>query len=119
MVLLQNALMDISEDELAALGDEDSSATAPGTRKDTSLTELQSFVDLVYTHGRSVTALQWLPHRKVHKSTHWVPGILVFDLLFCIFFFFCSVSIRRLSCAGSHCNGMQGSIVSLITVPGG
>lgn len=79
--------MDISEDELATLGDEDSAATAPGTRKDTSLTELQSFVDLVYTPGRSVTALQWLPHRKVHKSTHWVTGLLVFNMLFCILFF--------------------------------
>ncbi len=65
LVLLQNTLIDISEDELAALGDDDSAPTAPDTRKDSSLSELQSFVDLVYTHGRSVTSLQWLPHRKV------------------------------------------------------
>ena len=64
-MLLQNSMLDIKEDELAVLGDEDSAVTAPGTKKETSLTELQSFVDLMYTHGRSVTSLQWLLHRKV------------------------------------------------------
>ena len=58
-------MLDIKGDELAVLGDENSAVTAPGTKKETSLTELQSFVDLMYTHGRSVTSLQWLPHRKV------------------------------------------------------
>ncbi|CAL8465448.1 g4984 [Coccomyxa elongata] len=64
LVLLQNAMLDIKEDELAGLGDDDTAVTVPGTKKDTSLVELQSFVDLLYTHGRSVTDLQWLPHRK-------------------------------------------------------
>lgn len=67
--MLQNALLDINEDELAALGDEESAPPVTDTRTDTSLTELQSFVDLLYTHGRSVTALQWLPHRVVQTRT--------------------------------------------------
>lgn len=65
MVLLQNSMLDIKEDELEGLGDDETAVTVPGTKKETSLIELKSFVDLLYTHGRSVTALQWLPQRKV------------------------------------------------------
>jgi hypothetical protein len=63
-VLLQNAHLDVFEDELAALGEDEGPATAAG-RPETTLSELQSFVDLSYSHGRAVTRLQWLPQRRV------------------------------------------------------
>jgi hypothetical protein len=63
VVLLQNALFDLSKDELATLGVDDLQTASQ--QSESSLTELQSFVDLTYSHGRCVTAIQWLPHRQV------------------------------------------------------
>ncbi|KAK9826349.1 hypothetical protein WJX81_000804 [Elliptochloris bilobata] len=59
--LAENAAVNILEDDLAALADEDGPS---GGRAKASLSELQSFTDLAYSKGRSVAALQWLPHRK-------------------------------------------------------
>lgn len=63
-VLLQNTYINIVEDELARLGDDDGPAAGQG-RGEAALAELQSFVDLARSHGRAVTAIQWLPQRKV------------------------------------------------------
>lgn len=66
-MLLQNAHLDVFEDELAALG-EDEGPTTAAERQETTLSELQSFVDLSYSHGRAVTRLQWLPQRRVCRG---------------------------------------------------
>lgn len=78
-VLLQNALLDIARDELATLGDDDPQTS--GQQTDSTLTELQSFVDLSYTHGRCVTAIQWLPHRKVLTMLVTCSGCCTLQLL--------------------------------------
>ena len=63
-VLLQNTHLDVVEDELARLGDDNGPAAGLG-RSEAALAELQSFVDLTRSHGRAVTAIQWLPQRRV------------------------------------------------------
>lgn len=62
-MLLQNAHLNIVEDELARLGDDEGPPAGQG-RGEAALAELQSFVDLTRSHGRAVTAIQWLPQRK-------------------------------------------------------
>lgn len=41
-------------------------------RGEATLVELQSFVDLTRSHGRAVTAIQWLPQRKARPL--WLCG---------------------------------------------
>ena len=64
-MLQQNAYLDVFEDELAALGEDEGPAAAAAGGAEATLSELQSFVDLSYSHGRAVTRLQWLPQRTV------------------------------------------------------
>eukprot|EP00891_Asterochloris_glomerata_P001605 jgi/Astpho2/1605/e_gw1.00028.2.1_t len=59
--LQQNEVTNIFEDDFAALGDEEASS---GSRRENSITEYQSFVDLTFSKNKVVSAIQWLPHRK-------------------------------------------------------
>ena len=68
-MLQQNACLDVFEDQLAALGEDEGPGAAAGGLEAT-LSELQSFVDLTYSHGRAVTWLQWLPQRVVCIALH-------------------------------------------------
>ena len=61
----QNEVVNIFEDDFAFLGDDE---TATGARKENSISEYQSFTDLQHSKGKAVSAIHWLPHRKV--STH-------------------------------------------------
>lgn len=62
--LQQNEVTNIFEDDFAALGDEEASS---GSRRENSITEYQSFVDLTFSKNKVVSAIQWLPHRKVSR----------------------------------------------------
>ena len=66
-MLQQNAYLDVFVDELTALGEDEGPAAAAGGMEAT-LSELQSYVDLDYSHGRAVTQLQWLPQRMVRAA---------------------------------------------------
>ena len=74
--LQQNEVTNIFEDDFAFLGDDDSST---GNRKENSISEYQSFTDLQHGKGKAVSAIHWLPHRKVcHKAAlHHVPCSLI------------------------------------------
>ena len=63
--LQQNEVTNIFEDDFAALGDEEASS---GSRRENSITEYQSFVDLTFSKNKVVSAIQWLPHRKVSRQ---------------------------------------------------
>lgn len=60
--LQQNEVANIFEDDFAFLGDDDSGT---GNRKENSIAEYQSFTDLQHSKGKAVSAIHWLPHRKV------------------------------------------------------
>ena len=71
--LQQNEVTNIFEDDFAFLGDDDSGT---GNRKENTISEYQSFTDLQHSKGKAVSAIHWLPHRKVstppaplHSST--------------------------------------------------
>ncbi|MEW5301410.1 MAG: hypothetical protein WDW36_004270 [Sanguina aurantia] len=59
--LIQNEVVDIFTDDLAALAEEDGLS---GNRKESMLSESQSFTHLTYSKNKVVSAIQWLPHRK-------------------------------------------------------
>lgn len=58
--LVQNEVIDVFQDDFAALGDDE----APGSRQEAGLSELQSFTDLTYSKNKIAHALQWLPHQR-------------------------------------------------------
>lgn len=58
-------MVNIFEDDFAFLGDDD---TGTGNRKENSIAEYQSFTDLQHSKGKAVSAIHWLPHRKVTTS---------------------------------------------------
>lgn len=60
--LQQNEVTNIFEDDFAFLGDDDG---GNGNRKENTISEYQSFTDLQHSKGRVVSAIHWLPHRKV------------------------------------------------------
>lgn len=55
-------MTNIFEDDFAFLGDDDSGT---GNRKENTISEYQSFTDLQHSKGKAVSAIHWLPHRKV------------------------------------------------------
>ena len=59
--LQQNEVMDIFEDDFAALADEDS---APGNRSEAAISEYQSFTHLTYSKNKLVSSIDWLPNRR-------------------------------------------------------
>mmetsp|Transcript_38086 Transcript_38086/g.64023 ORF Transcript_38086/g.64023 Transcript_38086/m.64023 type:complete len:812 (-) Transcript_38086:308-2743(-) len=59
--LQQNEVMDIFEDEYASLAEEDS---APGEKNANLIAPYQSFTDLVYSKGKRVSAIVWVPKKK-------------------------------------------------------
>lgn len=64
--LQQNEVTNIFEDDFAFLGDDDSGT---GNRKENTISEYQSFTDLQHSKGKAVSAIHWLPHRKVSMPT--------------------------------------------------
>ena len=60
-VLQQNEVMNIFEDDFAALADEDS---APGNRSEATISEYQSFTHLTYSKNKLVSSIDWLPNRR-------------------------------------------------------
>ena len=63
--LQQNEVTNIFEDDFAFLGDDDG---GNGNRKENTISEYQSFTDLQHSKGRIVSAIHWLPHRKVRPD---------------------------------------------------
>ena len=59
--LQQNEITDTLEDHFATLAEEDS---APGKRSENVISEFQSFTDLVYSKGKIVSAIDWLPGQE-------------------------------------------------------
>jgi len=59
--LIQNEITNIFEDDFSALAEEDGMS---GNRKESIVTEYQSFTHLTYSKNKVVSAIQWLPHRK-------------------------------------------------------
>ncbi|GFH21502.1 ADP-ribosylation factor-like protein 3, partial [Haematococcus lacustris] len=59
--LIQNEITNIFADDFAALGEDDGMT---GNRKESIVTEYQSFTHLIYSKNKVVSAIQWLPHRK-------------------------------------------------------
>ena len=69
--LIQNWHFDVWHDDLASLAEDDAGASAAPV---VTLSELQSFTDTAYTQGRYVSAVQWVPGRKVDDYVpirHW------------------------------------------------
>jgi dynein intermediate chain 3, axonemal len=60
--LQENEVVDIYEDDLAALAEDDAFS---GNQKDNGLSEYQSFTDMNFSRQKVVSAVQWLLHRKV------------------------------------------------------
>jgi hypothetical protein len=54
--------MNLFEDAYAALAEEDSAPGDKGTTQ--AITPYQSFTDLVYSKGKRVTAVAWVPGKK-------------------------------------------------------
>ncbi len=66
--LLENEVVDVMADELEGLGEEGGEG---GGRRERAITEVQSCSELQYSKGRVISAVQWLPGRKVvlsHRS---------------------------------------------------
>jgi len=59
--LIQNEITNIFADDFSALSEEDGMS---GNRKESIVTEYQSFTHLTYSKNKVVSAIQWLPHRK-------------------------------------------------------
>lgn len=59
--LQQNECFDVFEDDFSGLGEDDN---APGGKGDLSISESQSFTDLAYSKGRTVSCIGWVPGRK-------------------------------------------------------
>lgn len=66
--LLENEVVDVMADELEGLGEEGGEG---GGRRDRAISEVQSCSELQYSKGRVISAVQWLPGRKV--STLSIP----------------------------------------------
>ena len=69
--LIQNSHFDVWHDDLASLAEDNAGASAV---PNVSLSELQSFTDAAYTQDRYVSAVQWVPGRKVDHRVpmrHW------------------------------------------------
>ena len=67
--LTMNSVCNIYEDDFAGLAEDDG---ASGNRKDNAISEYQSFVDLTFSKGKVISAIQWLPHRKVSACRKFV-----------------------------------------------
>ncbi|KXZ55747.1 hypothetical protein GPECTOR_2g1297 [Gonium pectorale] len=63
VALVQNEITNIFRDDLTALNDE-ADGGGGGSRKETLISEAQSFTHLTYSKNKVVSAIQWLPHRK-------------------------------------------------------
>ncbi|GLC44506.1 hypothetical protein PLESTB_000065900 [Pleodorina starrii] len=63
VALVQNEITNIFRDDLTALNDE-ADGGGGGSRKETLVSEAQSFTHLTYSKNKVVSAIQWLPHRK-------------------------------------------------------
>lgn len=63
LAMVQNEIVDIFRDDLAALTDE-ADGGGGGSRKESLVSEAQSFTHLTYSKNKVVSAIQWLPHRK-------------------------------------------------------
>ena len=63
--LLENEVVDVMADELEGLGEEGGEG---GGRRDRAISEVQSCSELQYSKGRVISAVQWLPGRKVMFS---------------------------------------------------
>lgn len=59
--LIQNEITNIFADDFSALSEEDGMS---GNRKESIVSEYQSFTHLTYSKNKVVSAIQWLPHRK-------------------------------------------------------
>lgn len=78
--LLENEVVDVMADELEGLGEEGGEG---GGRRDRAISEVQSCSELQYSKGRVISAVQWLPGRKViprcsasghaHQDVLWHP----------------------------------------------
>ena len=60
---MQNEITNIFRDDLSSLNDE-ADGGGGGSRKETLVSEAQSFTHLTYSKNKVVSAIQWLPHRK-------------------------------------------------------
>ncbi|PNW72384.1 hypothetical protein CHLRE_16g674515v5 [Chlamydomonas reinhardtii] len=63
VALVQNEITNIFRDDLSSLNDE-ADGGGGGSRKETLVSEAQSFTHLTYSKNKVVSAIQWLPHRK-------------------------------------------------------
>ncbi|GIL86238.1 hypothetical protein Vretimale_13768 [Volvox reticuliferus] len=63
VALVQNEITNVFRDDLAALNDE-ADGGGGGSRKETLVSEAQSFTHLTYSKNKVVSAIQWLPHRR-------------------------------------------------------
>lgn len=63
--LQQNEVFDVFEDDFSGLGDDDAGGGGGGGKGDHhSISESQSFTDLAFSKGRTVSCIGWLPGRK-------------------------------------------------------
>ena len=70
--LLENEVVDVMADELEGLGEEGGEG---GGRRDRAISEVQSCSELQYSKGRVISAVQWLPGRKVMPCCWSVCGL--------------------------------------------
>ena len=63
--LIQNDFFDVWNDDLGGLAEDDAAAASMLTGGSATLVELESFTDMAYSQGRTVSAVQWVPGQKV------------------------------------------------------
>lgn len=63
--LIQNDFFDVWHDDLIGLAEDDAAAASMLTGSSATLVELQSFTDMAYSQGRTVSAVQWVAGQKV------------------------------------------------------
>jgi hypothetical protein len=63
--LIQNGFFDVWHDDLSSLAEDDAAAASMLTGSNSTLVECQSFTDMAYSQGRTVSAVQWVPGQKV------------------------------------------------------
>ena len=66
--LIQNDFFDVWHDDLGGLAEDDAAAESMLTGSRSTLVELQSFADMAYSQGRTVSAVQWVPGQKVSSQ---------------------------------------------------
>ncbi|XP_024543144.1 WD repeat-containing protein 63 [Selaginella moellendorffii] len=59
--LQQNEVLDLFEDDFASFGEEDEHA---GQKTISVITEFQAFSDLLYSKGKMISAIDWMPGKK-------------------------------------------------------